>query len=205
MFGSVHCVVALAFVAVLTSCGGSSEPQTFSAADAKWVASVRPTTPGWTWPRNPISPDPSTRDDLDVNSTDPLQEALDRELVDAGAIEGAVGGSKWRDDTKLANLAAGVFESATGAHAAMAAIRVFARGWGERSGDVIRDEEIDGLGDEAWRLWVGGNGVQVTYEWRRGNLVLEAHIHCFDVCPPDVDSLTRVWVDAIDEEARTER
>ena len=128
MFRSVHCVFALAVVAVLTSCGGSSEPQTFSASDAKRIASVRPTMPDWVWPRNPISPDPSTRDDLDVNSTDPLEKALDRALVGAGAIEAGGGGNKWRDDTKLANLSAGVFASATGAHAAMAAIRVFARG-----------------------------------------------------------------------------
>ena len=42
----------------------------------------------------------------------------------------------------------------------------------------------------------------MTYHWRRGNLVLEAHLHCYGDCPLDVDPAARAWVDAIDEEAR---
>jgi hypothetical protein len=78
-----------------------------------------------------------------------------------------------------------------------------------RGGRVTKDEEIDGLGDEAWLLWLeGGYGNvvtyhEVTYHWRRGNLVVEAHVNCFGICPNDVDAATRAWVDAIDEEART--
>jgi hypothetical protein len=45
----------------------------------------------------------------------------------------------------------------------------------------------------------------VTYHWRRGNHVIEAHIDCHGVCPGDVDSATRAWADAIDAEARDRR
>ena len=55
-----------------------------------------------------------------------------------------------------------------------------------------------GLGDEAWVLWVGGSGTQVTYHWRRGNLVLEAHVHCYGSCSSDVDAAARNWADAVD-------
>jgi len=84
----------------------------------------------------------------------------------------------------------------------MAPFNAFSRGWGERTGRVTKDEEIEGLGDEAWLLRTEANGTQVTYHWRRGNLVVEAHIHCFGFCPSNVDAATRAWVDAIDEEAR---
>ena len=87
----------------------------------------------------------------------------------------------------------------------MAALNAFSRGWGERSGRVTKDEQIERLGDEAWRLWTSGQGYQVTYHWRRDNLVLEAHVHCFGRCPQNFDSVdaaTRTWVDAIDEAAR---
>jgi len=86
----------------------------------------------------------------------------------------------------------------------MAPFNAFSRGWGRRSGRVTKDENIDGLGDEAWLLWVAGSetGPEVTYHWRRGNLVLEAHLQCFGSCPDDIDAATRAWVDAIDAEAR---
>jgi len=61
---------------------------------------------------------------------------------------------------------------------------------------------VDDLGDEASRLWSEGNGTQVTCHWRRGNLFVEAHVHCFGFCPGDVDAAARAWVDAIDEAAR---
>jgi hypothetical protein len=76
---------------------------------------------------------------------------------------------------------------------------------GTRTGGVTKDEEIDGLGDEAWVLWVGGSGTQVTYHWRRSNLVLEAHVQCFGSCPGNVDAATRAWVDAVDAKARAPR
>jgi hypothetical protein len=103
---------------------------------------------------------------------------------------------------KLGNLVLGVYGSAADATKAMAALNAFSRGWGERTGDVTKDEEIDGLGDDTWLLWVGGNGTEVTYHWRRANLIIEAHVHCFGDCPGDVGAATRAWVDAIDAEAR---
>ncbi len=71
----------------------------------------------------------------------------------------------------------------------------------------IRGEgkEVDGLGDEAWRLWAHGHGREVTYHWRRDNLVTEVHVHCYGDCPDvdaDVDAAARAWADGIDEEAR---
>ena len=195
-----HAVGLLAVLAV-TGCGGSEAPASFSAADASRIARVRPETPDWAWPKRPVSEGACTADDEPgEGATDPLQSTLDRQFRAAGFVCDA--GSRWQDDEKLGSLAALRFGNAAGAHKGLAAFRVFAHGWGERSGEVLGDEEIDGLGDETTRLRVGGNGVQVTYFWRRGNLVLQAHIHCFGVCPPDVDALTRVWVDAIDEEAR---
>lgn len=194
--------VGLLAVLAVTGCGGSQDSSSFSAADANRIGSVRPQTPNWAWPKRTVSAGPCTPDDEPrEDPTDELQATLDQELIEADLI--CIAGSKWKDDDKLGALAAMRFESAAGAHKGLAAFRVFAHGWGERSGEVLGDEEIDGLGDEATRLRVGGNGVQVTYFWHRGNLVLQAHIHCFGVCPPDVDALTRVWVDAIDEEART--
>jgi len=43
---------------------------------------------------------------------------------------------------------------------------------------------------------------EVTCHWRRGNLVVEAHVHCFGFCPGDVDSAARAWVGAIDKASR---
>jgi hypothetical protein len=43
----------------------------------------------------------------------------------------------------------------------------------------------------------------VTYHWRRANLVVEAHVQCFESCPGDVGA-ARAWVDAIDEAARAD-
>ncbi len=45
-------------------------------------------------------------------------------------------------------------------------------------------------------------GKEVTYHWRRANLVVEAHVDCFGFCPGDVDAAARAWVDAIDNPAR---
>jgi hypothetical protein len=95
----------------------------------------------------------------------------------------------------------------------MAPFNAYSRGWGESSGRITKDEEIDDLGDEAWLLrtekevidYESGRtkrGTEVTYHWRRGNLVVEAHVDCFGVCPGDVDAAARAWVDAIDEAAR---
>jgi len=194
-------LVLFAVFAATGCAGGSQAPTSFSAADADRIASVRPTTPDWGWPSRPVSPGSCTPNETPAKDpNDPLAATLNRQFKDAGLICDA--GSKWQDDQKLGSLAAMQFKTPTGAHKGLAAFRVFAHGWGKKSGEVIGDEKIDGLGDEATRLRVGGNGVQVTYLWRRGNLVLQVHVHCFAICPPDVDGRTRVWVDAVDEEAR---
>src|SRR5215217_6621836 len=74
------------------------------------------------------------------------------------------------------------------AHELMAPFNAYSRGWGKRFGHITKDEEIDGLGDEAWLLRTESDGIEVTYHWRRGNLVFEAHLHCFGYCPRDVCS-----------------
>ena len=84
----------------------------------------------------------------------------------------------------------------------MAPLNAYSRGWAKRFGRITKDEEIDGLGDEAWLLKTESNGTEVTYHWRRGNLVVEAHLHCFGFCPSDVGGAARAWVDSIDEAAR---
>jgi hypothetical protein len=86
-----------------------------------------------------------------------------------------------------------------------AAFNDLSRGYAEQYGNVTKAEEIDDLGDEAWVLWVSSGGTGVRYHWRRGNLVIEAHMDCHGVCPGDVDAATRAWADAIDTEARDRR
>lgn len=167
-------VVAATLVGGCSGGEGQEQKRAFSAADAKRIASARPATPGWPpWPQDPIG---------------------------TSAPDGSEVGNKWKDDDKLANLVAQVWGSVAKAHEWMPDFNAFSRKWGEQTGFITRDEAIDGLGDEAWVLWVGGSGTQVTYHWRRGNLVLEAHVHCYGDCPSDVDAATRAWVDAIDEE-----
>lgn len=190
---------AIAVVAVIFVSGCSwGEEQVFTVADATRIAEVRPVAPGWTWPRDPEKPVSSESSASD--STDPLLVELKRRT--AAVVDLGDAANKWRDEDKLGNLYADVFGSAANAHEAMAAMNAFSRGWGERTGFVTKDEEVDDLGDEAWGLWAAGSGTQVTYHWRRGNLVLEAHVDCFGSCPGDVDAATRAWVDAIDEAAR---
>jgi hypothetical protein len=69
----------------------------------------------------------------------------------------------------MANLYAQVFASAAEAHELVAPFNAYSRGWGERFGRITKDEEIDGLGDEAWLLRAETSGTEVTYHWRRGN------------------------------------
>jgi hypothetical protein len=136
-----------------------------------------------------------------ADPNDVLHVELNKQTGDL--VEIGTGGGRWRDNEKLANLSVQVFGSASDAHQLMAPLNAFSRGWGKVAGRITKDEEIDGLGDEAWRLWSEGNGTEVTYHWRRGNLFVEAHVDCFGYCPGNVDAATRAWVDAIDEAART--
>ena len=195
-------VIAVVAAIVVGGCGGGAEQeQVFRPADATRIANVRPVTPGWTWPQNPEKQPVAAL--TEAQSTDTLLVELRRQTADIVSIREA--GNKWRDGDKLANLVANVLASAADAHDLMAPFNAFSRGWGERSGRITKDEEIDGLGDEAWLLRTekgSGSWTEVTYHWRRGNLVVEAHVDCFGFCPGDVEAAVRAWVDAIDEAAR---
>jgi hypothetical protein len=194
--------IAVVAAIVVGGCsGGEEQEQVFMPADATRIANVRPVAPGWTWPQNPekrVSSGSQTK----AQSTDPLDVELRRQTADLVSLGDAA--NKWRDADKLANLDAQVFASATEAHELMAPFNAYSRGWGERFGRITKDEEIDGLGDEGWLLRTekGGGGTEVTYHWRRSNLVVEAHIDCFGFCPGDVDAVARAWADAVDEAAR---
>lgn len=192
--------VAVVAAIVVGGCGGGKgQEQLFTPADATRIANVRPVMPGWTWPQNPEKHSPGSQPD--APSTDPLDVELTRQTADIVTLGDSA--NKWQDADKLANLYAQVIASAAEAHELMAPFNAYSRGWGERSGRSIKDEEIDGLGDEAWLLRTekDSGGTEVTYHWLRGNLVVEAHLDCFGFCPGDVEAAARAWVDAIDEAA----
>ena len=193
---------AIAVAAIVVGgCGGGDQEQVFTPRDAARIANVRPVIPGWTWPRNPEK-HVSSGSRGEPQPTDPLDVELRRQTADIVSL--GEEGNKWRDADKLANLYAQVVASAAEAHELIAPFNAYSRGWGKRFGRITKDEEIDGLGDEAWVLWATSDysGKEVTYHWRRGNLVVEAHVDCFGYCPGNVDAATRAWVDAIDEAAR---
>ena len=193
--------IAVAAAIVVGGCGGGEEQErVFTPADATRIANVRPIMPGWTWPRSPEK-HVSSGTQTEAQPTDPLDVEMKRQTADIVFLGDA--GNKWRDADKLANLSAQVVASAAEGHELMAPFNAYSRGWGERFGRITKDEDIDGLGDEAWLLRTEANGTEVTYHWRRGNLFIEAHVHCFGFCPSDVEAAARVWVDAIDEAART--
>jgi hypothetical protein len=86
--------------------------------------------------------------------------------------------------------------------------RAFARYWAKRTvgyGGNFTDVRLDGLGEEAWRIQEDFSGGQeVTYGWRRANLLLQVHIQCiFQTCRSDIRLAARAWVDAIDDEAHS--
>jgi hypothetical protein len=124
---------------------------------------------------------------------------LYRRLRGLDLIGGAA--SRWDDESKLSNLVVELWSSAADAHSAMLAYREFAHDWAEETG-AVSDEAVGDLGDEAWRISARGSSEEVTYKWRRGSLVLEAHIQCLTACASEIDKAARAWVDAIDDEAR---
>jgi hypothetical protein len=195
---------AIAVVAAIVVGGcsrGDEQERVFTPTDATRIGSVRPATPGWTWPRKQDKrEEQDSQTEAQADPTDALLVELNKQTRDLDEI--GEGGSRWQDNDKLANLSVTVFGSASDAHEFMAPLNAFSRGWGKVAGRITKDEEIEGLGDEAWRLWSEGNGTEVTYHWRRGNLFVEAHVDCFGYCPGNVDAATRAWVDAIDEVAR---
>jgi hypothetical protein len=164
---------AVVAVAILAAgCGGGSKA--FTLSDAKRLAGVRPAAPGWTWP--------STADESRVH--------------DSAAW------SEWEDDNKLAHVAVELYRSASAAHHGMAPFNALSRRYARQGGYILGEEGVSDLGDDAWRLRIGGNGDEVTYHWRRSNLVFEAHMHCFGACPANFAAAARAWAEAIDAQAR---
>lgn len=197
-------LAALLVGVTVAGCGGDHPDAAFSGADASRLAQIAPVTPGW--PAWPERPEPKQAAEVSLEQTvarDPLLAEYQRRTSTlAGDLDAGDSGNRWEDDDKVANLSVGTFASPADAHVAFEASNDLALGYGEQYGDVTRVEEIEGLGDEAWVLWATGNGSQVTYHWRRGNLVGEVHIHCFGSCPATVDEATRAWADAIDTRTR---
>ena len=161
------------------------------AADATRIASVRPVTAGWTWPQTPEKR--AERPPTKTEASDPLLVELRKETAHLVEADNGEADNRWEDENKLANLSVAVWATASDAQKYMAPLNAFSRGWGKRSGQILKDEEIEGLGDEAWLLRTekGSGGTEVTYHWRRGNLVVEAHVHCFGFCPGDVGTAAR--------------
>jgi hypothetical protein len=177
----------------------------YKAADAERLANIAPRTPGWPpWPQQPDPQKPSSGESPDeVAARDPIYAKYRRRTADIEQLDGS--GHHWQDDDKLANLVVGVWDTAADAHVGFLASNDLSRAYGAKYGFVVKAEKVDGLGDEAWRLWAHGNGSEVTYHWRRDNLVTEVHVHCYGDCPDadaDVDAAARAWADAIDEKAR---
>lgn len=193
--------VGLVGLAIMASCGATS-PGAVSAQDAvKRAATVPPTTPGWNWPKVPTSSYPYSKDEGagSLPTGDKLAAKLYRRLHGLDLVGSA--GSRWEDPSKLSHVGVELWSSRADAHSAMPAYREFAHGWARKTG-VVSDEAVRGLGDEGWRMLARGHTEEVTYKWRRGNLVFEAHIQCFTVCPSNIDEAARAWVDTIDDEAQ---
>ncbi len=190
----------------LVGCSGDDEGGgAYESADAERLAEITPVTPGWSpWPREPEPEEPSGDSPEEAAARDPIFAAYRRATAEVESY--AESGNRWKDDDKLGNLTVGVADTPPDAHVAFLASNELSRAYGAKYGTVDQAEAVEGLGDEAWRLWAHGNGSQVTYHWRRGNLVVEAHLHCYGECEPgadaDVDAAARAWADAIDEEAR---
>lgn len=187
-----------AVVVLAAACGGADDP-VYTAADGGRIAAVGPAGTGWTWPAAPESRSASTSAGSGSSTDDP--ELAEYQRQTSGLAQVAEEGARWRDDDKLGNLDVQVFETAADAKRGLAALDAYSRRWGEKNGTVTKAEASDGPGDDASVLWVGGSGTQVTYHWRRGNLVIETHVHCFGTCGGDVDEAARAWADAVDAEA----
>jgi hypothetical protein len=198
--------VSLVFLgAGVAGCGGG-EPAHFTTADARRLANVRPVTPGWSpWPQRPEKRPRSDSSPEEAAAKDPIYAAYRRRTAEIEQQEGS--DNRWVDDDKLGHLVVQPFGTAADAHVSFLASNDLSRAYGATYWFVVKAENVDGLGDEAWRLWVEGNGRQVTYHWRRDNLVTEVHVHCYGDCGPDldtnVDAAARASVDAVDKEARS--
>jgi len=198
-------LTAVLVAVIVAGCGGGSKPgATYDASDAERLAEVVPRTPGWPpWPQQP-EPKPAAGESSEEVTSDPIYSEYQRKTADISSPRSS--GNRWRDDDKLANLVVDVFGTAADAHVAFLASNDLSRAYGKQYGVVVKAEAVEGLGDEAWLLWAHGNGRQVTYHWRRANLVTEVHIHCYGQCgaddDADVDAAARAWAEAIDRGAR---
>jgi hypothetical protein len=197
------CVLIVAMVAA--GCAGDTDdgPASFTAADAKRLSGIAPTSSDWAWPTKPSSTGVDDPDDeVPETADDPVTAELYDKIRDLEGLGGA--SSKWTDEHKLANLSVSAMGTPSDAQATTRAYREFLHAWGDDFGGVTKDEDVEGLGDEAWVIWILGNGNQVSYDWRRGNLVVSAHMHCYGICPSDVDGAAREWADEIDAELRSD-
>ena len=152
--------VAASLVAVtLAGCGGGSEPSgTYKAADAERLANVAPRTPGW--PPGRRSPSRSRprvgsrrrRSPRETRSTPSIDEG--RQTSSSPTTGGPATSGETRTSSR--NLVVGVFDTAADAHVSFLANNELSRAYGAKYGFVVRAEKVDGLGDEAWRLWTHG-------------------------------------------------
>ena len=204
-------VVSLAVAITVTGCGGGTEPSgIYKSADVDRLVQIAPVTPGWPpWPQAPEPKRAATESPEKLAATDPIYAELRRRTAAIKQSDTWTSDNRWQDDNKLAHLAVTALDTSADAHLVFAANNDASRAYGAEYGVVDKAENVDGLGDEAWRLWAQGNVSQATYHWRRDNLVFEVHIRCFgDDCPDTdaaVDAAARAWADAIDEQARSDR
>ncbi len=191
------------------SCSGGEESSGHvgAAADLPIIVAVRPATEGWNWPRKPSGSVTVTRSELGAADTHPLQTRLSQELRDAGFVRLDL--SHWSNLQIGSEVSAGLFETSTGAHAALDAIRRFNRAWQtEVEHGEVTEVSLDGLGDEGGGLQQKSRGVggseSATFAWREGNLVLGAHMVCGERCASDVLVALRQWATKIDRVATSQ-
>lgn len=191
-------VVVIIAAAIAAGCGGKGA-QVFTGADAKRLANLAPSGRGWTWPRNAAKPVWDTS--AGSPTGDPLLAGFRRKTATLMSLGEA--SKEWQDRDKLAHLVVDVYTTSSAAHEVMAPFNELSEGLAARSGRIRKAASADHLGDEAWVMRVSGNGAQVTYHWRRRNLIFETHVHCFGNCPADIDAATRAWAETVDVAART--
>jgi hypothetical protein len=190
--GARLCVGALVSVTIAVGCAEKRDAG-FSLVDARKLASLRPVAPGWSWrPEDEKSADSGASSRGDPHLAKFRRETKD--LVDLGQPA-----KEWADADKLAHVDVAVYKTASDAHKAFAPFNALSLGW---AGHVVSQSSVEGLGDEAWLLRVADDGEQVTYHWRRDNILIEAHMHCFGSCPRGLVSATRAWAERIDATAR---
>ena len=196
---------------MVTGCSGGNEPSgIYKSADVDRLVEIAPVTPGWPpWPHEPELKRAATESLEELAAKDPIYAEYRRRTAEIEQSDNWASDNRWKGEDKLAHLVVEVLDTSADAHVVFAANNDLSRAYGAEYGFVDKAEKVDGLGDEAWRLWAHGNGSQATYHWRRANLVIEVHIHCYgDDCPATVaavDAAARAWADAIDEQARSER